>query len=341
MSSLFKVCGSLLTSKDKKYKRCRTIIHTIFSLILSAYVAIQMYADNQNPHYSILAFFFIMAILWGYYGLLKLVEFASMRNRLFLKYLAIFIIVISVPFILYFIIQGVKQKNVPLTELTTDQWVSAFGGVLGYVGSCFLGSLALYQNDKQKIENLESQKKLEEANVRAEEISNRLLQLEEAKYVPVIDIVTTIFVHDDERTPNTPHQIFAFMSDEVENELDVVFDCKNVGEAYISKIDVDSIKTINDKETSTFNKWMKSIGSPHINVGMKKSIVFNSLINKDSNTNEIFISLKLYNLLGDVYIQQFHIFLGSVNKVLTSGIAFSIADKIISPPKKELLSNEI
>ena len=340
MVSLVKNIGNFLISNDKKYKQYRLNFYICFSLFFSLYTAVVMYRTDHNIPTAVFAFVFLMAIFGAYYGLSKLITFAAERNQLFLKYSAIFLIIVSLPFVFYFIIQGIEHKNVPLIDLNTDQWVGIFGGVLGYIGSCLLGALALYQNDKQRIENIEAQKRLEEANVRAEKINERLLQLEEAKYIPIIDIVTCIVHHDDERENNANKQLFAFRTDEANAKNGMMFDCKNVGEAYISKIDIEFVQMKKDGEICILSNWTKSCGSTHINVGMKKAIAFESVIDKHCDIEEILLSLQLHNLLGESYTQQFNIILGSVSTSTEKTIVFTIDDKIVTPPKKYTLECE-
>ena len=57
------------------------------------------------------------------------------------------------------------------TELDKSDWLSFLGAFLTFIGTMFLGTVALWQNKK------------------ANKISERILDLEEAQYLPIIDIL--------------------------------------------------------------------------------------------------------------------------------------------------------
>jgi len=331
---MIKFINALIYGREKKYKRFRRMVYLIFTIAISLSASVEIYTNNYSTQMVIFAFSFVMVVFWAYYGLIALLKYAIDRNKLFIKYASITIITVSVPLLFYFIISKIEGYNAPLRNLNTDQWVNLFGGILGYIGSCLLGALALYQNDKQQIENEESQRKLEAANMRAEAISERLLKLEEAKYVPVVDIITLNMFHDDEQMGKDNRQMFSFSDNAATGSFGVIFDCKNVGEAYINKIEVDYIQTNKDSSIREFNNWTKTIGSSHINIGMKKAIAFDSLIIDCSDITEISLSLRLYNLLGEDYNQKFDIVLDPENYRSDKYIAYAISDKTVYPPEK-------
>ena len=336
--TLLKFLNALVNGKEKNHKRFRRVFYLVLTVAISLGASMEIYANNFSVPMVIFAFCFVMTFFWAYYGVIALLRYAIEHNKLFPKYASILIITISLPLLCYFIILIIEgyNANAPLSNLNTDQWVNLFGGILGYIGSCLLGALALYQNDKQRIENKESQKQLEAANKRAEVISERLLKLEEAKYVPVVDIITLNMFHDDEQVNKDNRQMFSLSDNKANGNMSLIFDCKNVGEAYISKIEVVSIQMHKDSSITEYNSWTKIIGSSHINVGMKKVIAFESLIADCSDITEISLSLRLYNLLGENYNQKFDIVLDPENYRSDKYIAYAISDKAVYPPEKQL-----
>ncbi|WP_195199847.1 hypothetical protein [Faecalispora jeddahensis] len=91
------------------------------------------------------------------------------------------ILVVLVPvFVSYFLFW---YKTAPFYDVlpTKDQWTSLAGGLLAYVGTCFIGLLTLWQNIRFKIENDKSQFLLNSFN-------QRLLNVEEKRVEPVFDI---------------------------------------------------------------------------------------------------------------------------------------------------------
>jgi len=64
------------------------------------------------------------------------------------KFLKIILILIAIP-IVFISIVWIKEWSCPFTkDYNTDQWAAILSAFLGYTGSCALGLLALYQNDR-------------------------------------------------------------------------------------------------------------------------------------------------------------------------------------------------
>lgn len=67
------------------------------------------------------------------------------------------------------------------TKFGTVEWVALSAGLLTYLGTCFMGVVALWQNVRQKAENDKAQEKLDAFN-------ERLANLEFKKAEPVLDM---------------------------------------------------------------------------------------------------------------------------------------------------------
>lgn len=63
-------------------------------------------------------------------------------------YLYIIISLIGFPIIFYCAVCVIEQKFIPFSSLNADNWIGVFSGILGYYGTCLLGFLAFWQNEK-------------------------------------------------------------------------------------------------------------------------------------------------------------------------------------------------
>lgn len=72
------------------------------------------------------------------------------------------------------------------TKLGTAEWVALSAGVLTYLGTCFMGVVALWQNIRQKADNDRAQEKLDAFN-------ERLANLEFKKAEPVLDVAVETY----------------------------------------------------------------------------------------------------------------------------------------------------
>jgi len=103
-----------------------------------------------------------------------------LKNKNFLILAGVLLIII--PLLIILAICLCEWKTVSPNYPNGNQWISIFGGLLAYVGTCFMGLLAFWQNIKQREDNEKAQNRLDNFNT-------RLLKIEEQKVKPVIDIV--------------------------------------------------------------------------------------------------------------------------------------------------------
>ncbi|MCK9575101.1 MAG: hypothetical protein M0R51_03960 [Clostridia bacterium] len=132
----------------------------------------------------------------------------------------LFIIIIPVMFIGVVWIK--ENKNPILFDYTADQWAVIISGLLGYLGTTFLGLFSLWQNSLYKKQNDEAQKRLETANNNIVEINHKQLALNE-KYsklqtIPYLSFLTMKILSIN-MNENKDKNIFELGIDSVDIEL--------------------------------------------------------------------------------------------------------------------------
>ncbi len=116
------------------------------------------------------------------------------RVKSFIKKNKILIIFFTLPVLIIcmFLTDGFLPLGI---QLKRNDWLVFWGSVLAYIGTVFLGWLALKQNKKIQKTNDEWQKKFFETNQKTLELNQRLTRIEEQKHTPFIII-------DDEKEFN-------------------------------------------------------------------------------------------------------------------------------------------
>lgn len=108
--------------------------------------------------------------------------------------------------------------------LTSKELFGLIGTILGYIGTIFLGLLALWQNE------------------RANDLNGRLLKLEESHGLPYISINSNL-VNVVEYKKQQPHNTYNNISCSFENpNVTFIFPVKNITENFISRIYVEEIE---------------------------------------------------------------------------------------------------
>ncbi|WP_407312480.1 hypothetical protein [Desulfosporosinus sp. SB140] len=108
--------------------------------------------------------------------------------------------------------------------LTSKELFGLIGTILGYVGTIFLGLLALWQNE------------------RANDLNGRLLKLEESQGLPYISINSNL-VNVVKYKKRQPHDTYNNISCSFENpNVTFIFSVKNITENFISRIYVEEIE---------------------------------------------------------------------------------------------------
>ncbi len=73
------------------------------------------------------------------------------------------------------------------TSLSFGEALSLWGAILAFYGTVFLGLVSLWQNERYKKDNDESQAKMEKFNERANSISEKMLDIEVMQELPILD----------------------------------------------------------------------------------------------------------------------------------------------------------
>jgi hypothetical protein len=161
-----------------------------------------------------------------------------MKNvwSLYKKYIIAFLLISIIIFILTYIWFQIKGFLPVGPDLEKRDWLLFTSGFLSFLGTMLLGALALYQNIK-----------LDEANIRSHDISNRLLLLEEEEQIPLIDISLgkEILISNDifgEGMVSAENLIFIYCEKEKEEGVSICFDIKNVSKVFIKQLNITRIR---------------------------------------------------------------------------------------------------
>ncbi len=73
------------------------------------------------------------------------------------------------------------------TSLSFGEALALWGAILAFYGTAFLGLVSLWQNERYKKDNDESQAKMEKFNERANSISEKMLNIEVMQELPILD----------------------------------------------------------------------------------------------------------------------------------------------------------
>ncbi len=119
--------------------------------------------------------------------------------------ITIAIITVAVPFFIWgFFLFGNKIWGIS-TNFSAGEVLGFYGTFLAFLGTAALGALALWQNKKIREQSKNENDELKRLNKDANTINSRLLDIQQAQYMPIIDIDNDKphFENSDNRTSVT------------------------------------------------------------------------------------------------------------------------------------------
>lgn len=206
------------------------------------------------------------------------------------------------PFLFYCVVCGVEGRWIWPSELDGDQWATLLGGMLAYLGTCFVGILAMWQNIQFKQAN-------DKAQDRQTDIINQSLKIEEKKHRPVIGFEWT--------AQGDPGVQIVIKNYKVEPILDLkfkdlVYTCNN------KSIQVKNLEFIVIDGSQRVSKILEPLGK----------VTGDTL---DGSTPVLKGNVSCRNHLGVYYEDEIKIEFGSGTNIYFKGILEKASDKFSEP----------